>query len=269
MQANVVSEAADIFDFQWPKAVSGYALKDLGPARSTSELLGDSGLHIVRCGNELTSIHPRAVPSLYREFAAIGDTPADVLNFVQKYGFLGIHVGPWQTPRDIQREGVSDILAQRNQLKSALDAFDELRSEESRTKRTWMEMRDYALKTSPEEITETAAYPRMLAGERFNQWTTPRFVLRLRPAGHGLAMHLEPQSLLSLMCLQAAEELAGGIARFAYCERCHKPMPIGKGGGRIDKKTCSDACRVALFAARKKREAELKTAKKSRPAKAK
>lgn len=253
---NVVSDAVDIFDFQWPKSVAGYELQ--AKPKSTSQILRDSGPFIVRRGVEMRTYSPRAIPDLHRRFAAVGDSPAAVLEFVQAYGFLG--VGALPRPRDIEWESVSDILAARNSMRDALAAFDDLLSLETKAKRTAKEMKEEGRKVDEARVHDF----RQMAGGFFNQWASPRLVLRLRSTKHGLAVHAEPQTLLGSMWLQVAEELTGG-PKYRHCEWCRKPMPIGKGGGRIDRTTCSDACRQALSTDRRKRkaEAESKTAKKS------
>jgi hypothetical protein len=206
---------------------------------------------------------PRAIPDLHRKFVKLGDTPEDVLKFVRDHGFLGVG--------DAESESVASILEARDHMREALSAFDDLRREESRMKRTWTEMRDEVEDpASPERVAEMAGYSRQFAGGLFNKWATPRFVLRLRPTERGgLALHAEPQTLIGFMWLRVAEELAGE-AQYTYCMWCQKPILIsGKDGARADKKTCSGACRHAMNAHLRKikAEAELKAPNKSKQAK--
>jgi len=254
---NVVSDA-DIFDFQWPKSVAGYELREPKIQRggATARMLLDSGPLVSRRGTEMNTYPPRAVPDLHRKFAALGDTPAEILEFVRAYGFLGLG----SQGRDAESESVREIVAARDHMREVLDVFDGLVGLEAKAKRTVKEMKEEGRKVINEARVNAF---RQLAGGLFNQWAAPRLVLRLRPAEHGLALRVEPQNLLSSMWLQVAEELTGG-AKYRHCEWCRRPIPIGKGGGRIDRKTCSDACRQALSTAQKPLK---KTTKKSKQAK--
>jgi hypothetical protein len=268
---NIASESDNpfAFSFQWPvaaryelqsKPINDAASED-GPP-STSQILADSGPRIVRRSTETNKYPPRAIPDLHRKFVQLKDTPEDVFKFVRDYGFLG--VSTLQDGDEIESESVSAILGVRDHMRSALDAFNELRREESRTKRTLMDMRDEGLDARPEQVAEVAGYARQFAGGLFNKWATPRFVLRLRSTERGgLALHAEPQTLLGFMWLRVAEELAGE-AQYTYCMWCQNPILIsGKDGARADKKTCSGACRHAMNAHLRKikAEAESKTAK--------
>lgn len=265
---NIVSDSDNpfAFGFQWPVAVDGYEVQ--AEPKSTSQHLQD-GPFILRRGTEMNVYPPRACPGLHREFIKLDDSRESVLKFVRKYGFLGINSR--DDPRGIEWESVSAILAVRDHMRSALDAFNELRREES-----WMKRRGSELgpngeglhSASPEQVAEVAGYSRQFAGELFNRWAQAHFVLRLRAAKHGLALHAEPLNLLGFMWLQVAEEITGG-AQFSHCEWCHKPISIGKGGARADKKTCSGACRHAMNAHLRKirAEAESKKTKKSKQAK--
>jgi len=233
-------------------------------ALSTSQLLLDSGPLIVRRGAELRTYPPRAIDKLHRKFAAIGDTPDDVLEFVQIYGFLGVETPGM--PSEIDSESVRAILQARNDLREAVSTFDELRSEESWMKRRGEELGDNGEglhDASPEQVAEVAFFSRQRAGELFNKWAAPNLFARLRPGvtsrgAPRLTLHVEPRTLLAAMWLQVAEELTGSLRT---CIVCSAPIDAS---ARSDKKTCSDACRQALSTSQKPPK---KTAKQSKHSK--
>jgi predicted nucleic acid-binding Zn ribbon protein len=242
------SAAEDLFAFQWPKFARyelEYPEKKSKRGTTSAVLLDDAGPLIVRRGTEAAMFPPRAVEDLHRQFTALGDAPEAVLEFVRKFGFLGL--GPARPPEEADCESVRQILDARDHMREALEVFDLLMRMEAKARRARKEMFEVGLPAAPDfdpgEFRQTA-------GSLFKQWASPRLVPVLVPAtdarhGAGLKMMLAPQSLLGSMWLQIAEELTAG-AKFRHCERCHKPIRIGPHGGRSDKNTCSDACRQAL-----------------------
>lgn len=230
----------DPFAFRWVRDADGYVLQH--PARrsgqgETSWLLENSGPQIAAAGGSLVEYPPRAISDLHRQFAAIGDDPADVLAFVQAYGYLGLDLRSERG--DSRHETVAEILAARDRIRDALDVFDNLKRLELRAVQRGREMREEGKTVDA----KAARSFRTVAADLFNQWAAPRLSVRLAAAegagGAELAIALEPQTLLASMWLQVAEELTGA-ARHSSCTWCRKPM-----FGRAGRLTCSDACRQA------------------------
>jgi predicted nucleic acid-binding Zn ribbon protein len=239
----------DLFTFQWPRFTQYelvYPEKKPKRGGSTSAaLMNDTGPLIVKRGAEATQFPPRSVDDLHRQFASIGDEPEAVLEFVRRFGFLGLDRRT--PPQAIDQESVAQILDARDHMREALTVFDDLTRMETKARRLRKEMLEEG---QPVASDFAPGDFRQVAGGFFNQWASPQLVARLVPvtdARHraGLKLVLAPRTLIGSMWLQIAEELTGG-AKFRHCDWCGQPIRIGANGGRSDKSTCSDACRQAL-----------------------
>ncbi len=240
-----------LFDFEWSVDAAGYELVEVpftgAPGGTAAELHGESGarLQIVRKGGALKPYKPRDTPDLHRRFAALDGSPDSLLAFVAEFGFLGINTLPNDRVTSIKSEDVESLVSHHSHVAEALSTFDGIAKLERRARRIEGEMEE----EGRAEDYPAAEYLRHVITHLFNEWSSPRLTVRLvrNPSGTsaGLSYVIVPRTLYGGMWLQVGEELTGG-ARFAQCRWCHKPMPIGKGAGRADKQTCSDACRQAL-----------------------
>jgi predicted nucleic acid-binding Zn ribbon protein len=190
------------------------------------------------------------VLALHRLFARLPDEPQAVLEFVSQYGFLGLSGQP---ASEVQSERVGDILKSRDELRGVIKYVDTtiklIRQLDREAKGMRIEGRE--VKGEPEEF-------RQIAAGLFNQWavkymrqfqpTLVRTVDRFgRPA---VGLQMQPRTLLASMWLSVAEEIQGGVPN-RLCVVCGKPLAPGS---RIDKKTCSVACRKKLNPPKAKRQ---------------
>jgi hypothetical protein len=247
----------DLFSFEWGRDPAGYALKRMPesrgrklPGRSSELLLGGGEFpageeFVERKGSSLKTYPPRAIPALHRVFAALPDEPQAVLDFVCVHGFLGVSGRP---ATEIERESIKTILGCRDELRGVLDYLDTTFSFERKLRRIASEMREEG-GTPKLDIGEV----RQMAAGLFNQWAAAHLqhvqVSLTNTRDHrkraSVALQVRPRTLLSALWLAAAEEITGGN-KWRPCAVCGKPMSIGEGGGRRDKRTCSTACRKKL-----------------------
>jgi len=94
-------------------------------------------------------------------------------------------------------------------------------------------------------------YLQEVVNKSLDKLVAPRLLWTL-PDRQKMGLFIVPDSLIGCLWLQ----LANGIAefrKFRICEGCKKPMLVAPegSGSRTNRKTCSDACRVRLYARRK------------------
>lgn len=221
----------DIFSFQWHRNLGGYALE--GSLASRGER------RIVSKGGVMEPYHPRSIGRLHRIFAGIGDSEAEVLSFVQTYGFLGLD--PHYAPA-IKSEYVSEILLARDKLKKAIEVFEAYEKLNSKSVRV---QKSLVLEGAIENSDIKKIGFRIQFAELFNEWASPQLTARIAKSlsdnGEALQLVFVPRSLIGSFWLQLAEEVTGG-AKYKTCVNCGKSFEPG----RSDQKTCSKACKSAL-----------------------
>lgn len=248
---NGYSKIPDVFDLKWRRDTAGYVLKKTptrrGASTRTSDLLlsDPGGLYLVRGKGELELYSLKNEDDLHRRFAMLSDDPEALIAFVSEYGFLGLHSS---VPERIERESVTEILAERDKFREVLATLDGCIQLEQSAKRVVLEMRDEGF-----EVNGSPGDFRTLAGGLFNRWVQPLFAINLNPGttsrgDRTLSLSLVPRTLLSCMWFLLAKELSGSLD-FGYCanEKCRAIIRKS----RPDIKTCSTKCRKALSDVRK------------------
>lgn len=106
-------------------------------------------------------------------------------------------------------------------------------------------------------------YLQKIVNEHLQQTVAPR-LLWTPPDRQKMGLFFVPESLIGCLWYQ----LAGAIAdfhKFRTCDVCQKPMLVAPEGSgyRTNRKTCSNACRIRLYAGRKAEARRLRSEKHS------
>jgi hypothetical protein len=226
------SGPGELFAFAAEVSAAGYritkptlAVVPKRPPQSSSEFLnagGGLGGYIESVGEAITRRYPLdESDNIAREFAAVGATDHDILEFTNRYGVLR------DLPKSNTREGF------RNYQKFVATVLQRLDALPGR----WE--------------TKTAAAKQRAGRLEMARWFNSEFQglfdFRLHlpdaPGATG-GLRVTPASLLSAIGLLLAYEITGSI-EWKTCMQCGKSFPTGSPSNRVrrsDAKTCSDAC---------------------------
>ncbi len=243
-----MSSENDLLDFVWFRCLDGYEIRSnpAGRADSTSGVLFDGSSEIHRKGNNFEFYHPRLSKDLHREFSGI-ETELDVLDFVQKWGFIGFA----EKSGKVQSESVDHILNAAKKLKLALHEFDNLQRIANKSNR-----RIKAATISGDDTTKEHAEiesARYNITKIFNENAAPRVRVHLKRIKNapGFALSMQPLSLLGSFWISVSDEFTSSLQR-RPCLICGAPIFIGPGAKtRSDRETCSRRCKTALSRKRK------------------
>ena len=193
-------------------------------------------------GEKLLVVQPKAsVPvhgytlgpehaGLFREFAALDQTPESVVSFAGRYGLLWQEYGSFELFEDQWLISIAMVQALVSEYDQAIAANDPEEKKQS-FERIW---------------------------ELFNTDRIPiRFKLRMHPH-RTLAIPNKcwtepvPENLMSAIWLQIADQVSQGT-QFKRCENCPSWFPVGPGTRtKPTKRFCSTRCRVAWHQGRRK-----------------
>jgi hypothetical protein len=205
-------------EFAWPVAVAGYEPKDFPGA----------GTFLVARGDEERWDNPVAFnPALFRQFAALPETPAACADFASKFGLL-FGVGLQQIS-SVNRG--RDRPPVRSFVEDDRDSIDEWIEQIRRFRRL---VNDWDRARSAGEDPR----PNLL-----NLLPPPALIVRLVDREGKPSLSLSPDCLLSAMDLQFYQAVAG-MTELRACEQCGTWFECGTGGGRrIVSRFCSNRCR--------------------------
>lgn len=209
-----------LFSFDWQRHVDGYEV--------TERVIRPSGevLRVVQSKGKAVEVYffgPEHA-GLFREFAALEQTPHAVEGFANSYGLL------WQQDADFELYE-SQWLVSIAVMSKLVEAVDKALSDAVDAHKL-----DDALYWLNCDRLPVAFAPRIEPNEK--KPSRPKF-------------RLIPTSLAAALWHQAANQVIRGTT-FKQCENCSRWFPVGPGtGGRSDKRHCSERCRVALYRAHK------------------
>lgn len=226
----------DLFHFEWWRCKDGYELqlfKDDSPTDYESEMArrkfwGKSPVEPF--DEEFPVIQPKGgpgenyrphveYPGLFRRFANLGNTPEEVLAFVNQFGFPSssqyvrqmMPADSWSATIQVMKLAVDSL--DQGDRRGAAQIFNNVPSN---------------FQMSGQEHLIRGMQLRIDASPK-----TQRFGLNVRPA-----------DLLSAMYLQLANEITNGI-NYKKCKYCPNWFPYGPGTGhKQTKEFCSTRCRV-------------------------
>ena len=160
---------------------------------------------------------------LFREFAALDQTPEAIVGFAARYGLL------WQENADFEHYE-DRWLVPIAEVRAMISTYDQAMAADD-----------------PEESKECfeAIWALFNSGR-----IRPRFVVRIHP-DHDLAIPNKcwtepvPENLMAAIWLQLADQVSHGT-KFKRCENCPKWFPVGPSTRtKPSKRFCSTRCRVA------------------------
>ncbi len=210
----------DLFSFDWQRHVDGYEV--------TERIVRPSGevLRVIQPKGKAVGVYSFGPEhaGLFREFAALEQTPHAVEGFANSYGLL------WQQDADFELYE-SQWLVSIAVMSKLVEAVDKALSDAVDAHKL-----DDALYWLHSDQLPVAFAPRIEPNEK--KPSHPKY-------------RLIPTSLTAALWQQAANQVIRGTT-FKQCENCPRWFPVGPGtGGRSDKRSCSERCRVALYRARK------------------
>lgn len=196
----------DLFQFEWLVDQDGYEIEDMPPGEGHSRPDQIGHLEIRRRGGPLRYYRPSEEdPGIARRFASLSEDTDSVLEFVNRFGLLGL----WIHDPTPENEILGQIFREIRKLRllySLLDTGD----------------RQFAL-------------------QHFNKALRPRMTIRIGGGDNRKAyLEVAPLSLNSFMQLQFAEEITNTNLRYVKCEFCPTWFIF-----RRNKRFCSSACRVS------------------------
>ena len=285
-------------EFIWQRAENGYEWQaghfrafDLKPNRH-------NGPALVARGEAAIAYKP--VPDLFLKFASIdADSELEILKFASEYGLLGgspmIAPEPskgetsktitgelrshWQNHLHDMKAAVSLWLAIRTEDKDLLAQCIEWRSDRHITY-VWPPSSEWrtpwsihATIASPSDtellkrfrpgdvVMPARTYLQKVVNTRLHEQVAPR-VLWISPERTNMGLYIVPDSLIGCLWLQLATALAE-FNKFQFCEACERPMLVAPEGTgfRSNRKTCSNACRIKVYARRKAEARQLRDQK--------
>jgi hypothetical protein len=235
-------------DFTWQRPVSrkrGFRWE--GP---------DEALRLARVpGATFHAYRPHT--GIFRDFAALQPTPADVLNFANRYGALrqSLELAPfsfWQ--RGIQHMGelvrLSDAVTAGdwNNIPEALTPLlgDDAPASAAdiRPLRQKQKRQERASRNEQVQLAVLRLYHAIAPLERLGvegSWN---------PVTGKVELRLKPADLLGFLFLQLGAAFIGGF-RFRQCPVCGKWSLLAPGVNRADRTTCSGYCRLKLYRQRR------------------
>ena len=158
-------------------------------------------------------------PGLFRRFANLGNTPDEILAFVNQFGFPSIsqYVRPMMT--------ADSWSATIPVMKSILRSLD--RGDRHEAAQIFNRMRSYFF----------PGQEHLMSGMQLR--------IDASPKTQRFGLNVQPKDLLSAMYLQLANEITNGI-KYKQCKFCPNWFPYGPGTGhKHTKEFCSTRCRVA------------------------
>lgn len=240
-------------EFAWPVAVAGYEIREIADLRA-----GGPGAFLVACGTEHRWHNPIAFhPALFRQFAALPETPAACADFASKFGLLfgptprvsSIERGPelppvfaWVQHDVVHSDSIAVWLLQIRRLRRLVEDWDRARSTGESTAPDYRD-----LMPKPRLIVDLIdrAAPKVLAPP------VPRFSADFVEHRPRPSLNFSPNNLLSAIDLQFYQAIAG-MTELRACENCGTWFECGPGGTRRSaSRFCSDACRFNFHNARK------------------
>jgi hypothetical protein len=212
-------------------------------------------------GADLRPYRPH--PGIFRDFAGLGQTPAAVLDFANRYGPLRLRLELNPFPfwlkgirhmAELVRLGDAVAAGDWQRMPGSLEPFladpalagaDDLRPIRQKQERGEKVSRDEQAHAAVARLCHAVWPPGRLGPEGAWNPLTGKVELRLRP-----------NDLLGFMFLQLGGAVLGG-RRFRQCPVCGKWSLLTPGVNRADRVTCSGYCRLKLYRRRKARALEL------------
>lgn len=195
------------FVFRWWRAPAGYEL--VPPDSGASEtLLGNGeaakvllsrGVEIRRRGIDAEPYRPDEIsPPLHRQFADLEGTPDAMLDFVNKFGVLGLTLGGAHAAS----EPLDALLDARQRMSEFLALVVD----------------------PPASGYRGRAFD--IKAEEFNTHISPHMTIRLEPTPSGRpVIKTVPRTLIAWMWLQVAKEISGFL-KVAPCDYCGKLFEV-------------------------------------------
>lgn len=182
--------------------------------------------------------------ALFRTFADLPISAQSIVNFADRFGFLGGtatrryrmtdgHIG-FGEPVDVWHDAIRD-------MRVVVQAWDRARRDDPDGRPRWQgrdELRRVQRAVNAKLSAETGARLLWVADE-----------------GH-LALRLRPDSLLGALWLQLAQAIDGN-ARYRSCRVCSAWFELHPDRARTDRAYCSDACRFKAYRGRQARAKQL------------
>ena len=290
--------AYEFFQFQWSCSEQGYEWKH-GKFIAFGDTQDHQGPMLVPVREvERVYVPPR---NLFLEFASLDPTrDDDILKFATAYGLLG--GAPVLFPKrertfPLRGEPKSHWVEQLHHMKAAVSLREALRANDTELLSRCIKWRgtdriDYHWPPSSDLMTPWSThatiaskdinpdlfkqfrpkdvemparvYLQKVVNENLERLAAPR-LLWMIPDRDKMGLFIVPNSLIGCLWLQLASAIAE-LRTFRICEGCSKPMLVAPEGSgfRANRKTCSDACRVRLYARRKEEARKLHSQKVSR-----
>jgi hypothetical protein len=275
-------------EFIWQRAENGYEWQaghfrafDLTPNRH-------DGPALVARGDAAIAYKPES--DLFLKFAGIeADSELEILKFASEYGLLGgsptiaLELPKGESTKAITGELRSHWQNHLHDMKAAVSLWLAIRTEDTELLAKCIKWRSdrhitYAWPPSsdwrtPWSIHATIASPldtellkrfrpgdvvmpariylQKVVNTRLHEQVAPR-ILWISPERTKMGLYIVPDSLIGFLWLQLATALAE-FNKFQFCEACEKPMLVAPEGAgfRSNRKTCSNACRIKVYAGRK------------------
>jgi hypothetical protein len=181
----------------------------------------------------------KSEPDLYAKIASMGESPGSILNYANRYGFLGPTVEVRRTEQMIWPEYHS----QPGFAPSDSVAFY------AEPASRWLGLGGWL----SHEITKMEKVG-WESGVTFLKWMNPESRLDYRverdSATGRLKGELVASSLAELLMVQLVSAGEADV-RHRRCEHCRSFFPVRPGLRRPEKKYCSDACRMKAYRARR------------------
>jgi hypothetical protein len=181
----------------------------------------------------------KSEPDLYAKIASVGVSPGSILNYANRYGFLGPTVELRRTEQMLWREYLSEPGF----------AFSDSVSFYAEPASRWLSVGGWL----SHEITRMEKVGWETA-TTFLNWMNPESRLDYRverdSATGRLKGELVASSLADLLMVQLVSAAEAEV-RHRRCEQCRTFFPVRAGLGRPEKKYCSDACRMRAYRQRK------------------
>jgi hypothetical protein len=275
-------------EFIWQRAEDGYEWQgghfralDVKPNRY-------EGPALVALGDAAIAYKPE--PGLFLKFASVdADSDPDILKFASEYGLLGGSplIAP-EPPKGETRQTITGELRSHWQnhlhdMKAAVSLWQAIREKDTGLLARCIEWRSdqhityvwppssdwqtpwsiHATIASPSDtellkrfrtgdvVMPARIYLQKVVNARLHEQVAPR-ILWISPERVKMGLYIVPDSLIGCLWLQLATALAE-FNKFQLCEECGKPMLVAPEGSgfRSNRKTCSNACRIRVYAGRK------------------
>jgi len=232
----------------WLKAPSGS-----GPGSSfNSGIDSKRGPFLNPCSFEIEYYQPFEDPGLFKLFANVEPTKDGVIAFAEKYGQIGPDNSllTWTEQIQAMRSAADlwDLVQRRDIVQLAFlirwdshainletDRGDVLIAGEDSMERF----------KRPDPVRPALFHLQRIINRQLEGQTSPKL---LWPADYSrLHLHIIPTTLIGGLWLQFARAIEGDIGYRACEAGCGRWIALQSGSARIDKRTCTPACRTALW----------------------